>query len=60
MDVQLVMVRGHVHDKYGLGLTIFDDVVGWSMVGINITTTTTTTSNNIGTIIVEVFDEKSL
>ena len=51
------MVKDLVWDKCGLGLIILDDVVGWSAVGINITTTT---NNNIGTIIVVVFDEKIL
>ena len=40
--VKAVMVKDLVQDRCGLGLTILDDVVGWSVVGINITTTTTT------------------
>ena len=54
MLVQLVMVKGLVWEKCGLGLTIFDDVVGRSVVGINIATTK---NNNIGNIIVVVFDD---
>ena len=48
------MAKDLVCDKCGLGLTILDDVVGWSVVGINMTTTT---NNNIGNIIIVVFDE---
>ena len=44
-------------DRCGLGLTILDDVVGQSVVGINMTATK---NNNIGTIIVVVFDETLL
>ena len=33
------MVKDLVRDKCGLGLTILDDVVGRSVVGINITAT---------------------
>ena len=53
MGVQSVMVKDRVLGIYGLGLTmgdLLDRVVG----GINITTTK---NNNIGIIIVEVFDE---
>ena len=49
-------MKNLVWDRYGLGLTILDDVVGWSVVGVNITTTT---RNNIEGNIVVVFDEKS-
>ena len=52
------MVKDHVCDKCGLGLTILDDVVGRSVVGINITATKN--KNNIGTNIVVVFDETRL
>ena len=55
MEVWVVMKEDLVCDKCGLGLTILDDVVGQSVVGINITATKH--SNNIGTIIVVVFDE---
>ena len=48
------MVKDLVRDKCGLGLTKFDDVLSWSVVGINITTTT---NNDMGNIIVVVFDE---
>ena len=51
------MVKERVLDKCGLGLTILDGVVCCSVVGINITTTT---NNNIGNIIVAVFDETQL
>ena len=47
------MVKDLVLDKCGLGLTKFDDVVGWSVVGINIATTK---NNNIGNIIVVAFE----
>ena len=42
------MVKERVCDRCGIGLIILDDVVGWSVVDINITITNT----NIGTIIV--------
>ena len=55
--VKLVMVNGLDQDRCGLGLTALDDVVGWSVVGINITTTS---NNNRKGIIVAVIDEMSL
>ena len=48
------MVKDRVLDKCWLGLTKFVDVLGWSVVGINIATTK---NNNIGNIIVVVFDD---
>ena len=55
MEVKTAMVKGRVQEMCGLGLTILDDRVGRSVVGINITATKN--SNNRGTIIVVVFDE---
>ena len=48
------MAEDLVQDKCRLGLTLLNDVVGRSVVGINITATTK--SNNRGTNIVVVFD----
>ena len=47
------MVKGLVWKRCGLGLTILVDVVGKSLVGINIATTI----NNNMNIIVVVFDD---
>ena len=52
-EVKSVMVKDRVLGKYGLGLTMDDDAER-VVVGINITTTR---NNNIGIIIVVVFDE---
>ena len=41
------MVNDLVLDRCGLGLTILDDVVGWSVVGIKMTTTTTTNKSSL-------------
>ena len=44
----------------GLGLTILDVVVCWSVSGIKMTTTTTTTTNNKVNIIAVAYDEMLL
>ena len=55
MAVKFGMVNDLVLDNgFGLGLMILDDVVGRSVVGINIATTK---NNNIGNITVVVFDD---
>ena len=56
MLVKLAMVNDHVRGRKGLGLKM-DDVVDMSVVGINIATTI---NNNIGIIIVVVFNETIL
>ena len=54
---KFVMVKDLVRDICGLGLTIVDREMCCLVLGINIATTT---NNNIGTIIVVVFDEMLL